>query len=332
MRKLVIGIDISKSTIDATIVYLEKKETYHDAFLNKNIGFNHLLKWGKKHSENSPLFFCIENTGHYGRALCKYLEKEGEEYAQINASEIKMSMGIKREKSDKSDSKMIALYGLKFPERMHAGNLLKEDLLNLQLMLAERKLIQEKELAFQRSLKLTKHCLSDNKIAKEQVKRNSRLRKYLQKERKKVEGDIEEYVAEISAIKKNYDLLQTIPGIGKIIALQSIVQTQNFEGIKDARKFACYCGIAPFKNESGTSIRKGTRVSFYGHKKLKKNLNFGAMNAVKCDPQLKEYYQKKVAAGKNKMSVLNAVRNKLVQRMYSVIKRETPYVIQPTFH
>lgn len=328
MEKMVVGIDISKATIDACIVNAsDVQERYHDSFLNKLFGFKQLMQWVNS-KESKEVFYCIENTGYYSRSLCDFLKSNHLEFAQVNAAEIKMSMGIKREKSDPSDALMIAMYGIKFPERVYKNTLLETKLLGVQLLLSQRKMLQEKELAFQRSLKLTRHCLPTDKVAKLLVKDNLRHRKYLQKERKKIENSLEEYIDQFPDIKHNYELLKSIPGIGSIIALQTIVQTHNFEQIKCARKFSCYCGVAPFKNESGTSIRKGTRVSFFGHKGLKRILNFGAMNAVKCDPQLRLYYQRKVGEGKSKMSVLNAVRNKLIHRMFATVKRGTPYVIQ----
>jgi len=327
MRKVVIGIDVSKVTLDAYWVNAENlKEHYHDSFLNKLLGFKQLIEW-VKYKGTDEVFYCIENTGHYGRSLCSFLQKNSFDFAQVNAAEIKLSMGIKREKSDRSDALMIAHYGIKFPERMYTNTLLAEDLLGLQLLLSQRKLLQEKELAFQRSLKLSKHCLPSDQVARSLVKDNTRHRKYLHRERGKIESRIEDYVSSLPVVKSNYDLLKSIPGVGPIIALHTIVQTHNFKEISCPRKFSCYCGVAPFKNESGTSIRKGTRVRFYGHKVLKRILNFGAMNAVKCDPQLKVYYKRKVAEGKSKMSVLNAVRNKLIHRMFATVKRGTPYVV-----
>lgn len=331
MRKTVIGIDISKMTIDATIVYFGKEESYHYSFLNKKLGYEQLIKWVKEKSNDPDVLFCIEDTGYYGRDLCTYLENKDKEYAIINPVEIKKSVGLVREKSDKYDSKLIAIYGLKFPERLRSDKVIKKELLGLQLLLSQRNLLQAKELDFQRNIKQLKHCLSSDNIAKKIVKENAKTRKYIQKERKKIEERIEDYISSKPAIKKNYDLLQSITGIGPIISMQVIIQNRNFKGIREARKFACYCGVVPFKNESGTSIRKGTRISYYGHKGLKRLLNFGALNAIKYDPQLKEYYQKKVESGKSKMSVINAVRNKLIHRMYAVIRRGTPYVVQPTF-
>jgi len=57
-----------------------------------------------------------------------------------------------------------------------------------------------------------------------------------------------------------------------------------------------------------------------------------ALTAVKRDGDLKAYYERKQEEGKSKMSVLNAVRNKLVHRMYSVIRRQTPYFNQPVIN
>ncbi len=67
MRRAVIGIDISKSTIYATIVFLEEQQNYHDSFLNKVLGFKQLLQWVKEECKTEGLLFCIQNTGHYAR-------------------------------------------------------------------------------------------------------------------------------------------------------------------------------------------------------------------------------------------------------------------------
>jgi len=55
-------------------------------------------------------------------------------------------------------------------------------------------------------------------------------------------------------------------------------------------------------------------------------LTRSAISAVQHDPQLKAYYQRKMAEGKHKFSVLNAVRAKIVARCFAVVKRGTPYV------
>ena len=92
-----------------------------------------------------------------------------------------------------------------------------------------------------------------------------------------------------------------------------------------SREFACYSGCAPFEHKSGTSIRGKTKVHYIANRKMKMLLHMAAMNAVTFNDELKAYYQRKVAEGKNPMSVLNAVRFKLICRIFSVIKRNEAF-------
>jgi len=96
--------------------------------------------------------------------------------------------------------------------------------------------------------------------------------------------------------------------------------------MKDARKLACYCGVAPFEYSSGSSVRGKTKVHYMANKKLKCNLHMASLAAVKLDVDLKAYYERKVAEGKNKMSVLNAVKNKLLARVVAVVNKQQEYV------
>jgi len=331
MYNLVIGLDISKSTVDSTAVRFGEKQGRHDSFLNKNLGFKHLVSWIEKdRSKKDKVLICMEHTGHYAQKLVDYLRARSYDVAQVNPLKIKRSMGLRREKSDKADSKVIALYGLKFQDEIRVNVLTDAEFLDLQLLLAHRKRIQEKMLSFQRQEKYLKHCLS-NACAKSIIKDLVKFKKYFAKELRRIDSLIDEFVGQHPSIKRNFDLLVSIPGIGPVIALYTILYTRNFGQITCPRKFACFAGVVPFKNESGTSVRKGNRVSFYANRKLKGMLNFGAMNAVRADPQLKAYYQRKTAEKNSKMLVLNAVRNKLVHRMFAVVKRGTPYVVKPVF-
>ncbi|WP_026705032.1 transposase, partial [Flavobacterium soli] len=88
----------------------------------------------------------------------------------------------------------------------------------------------------------------------------------------------------------------------------------------------CYSGVAPFEYSSGTSVKGRTKVSHLADKKMKSLLHMCALTAIKYDPQLKEYYNKKKAEGKNSMLVLNNIRCKIISRVFSVINRQTPYV------
>ena len=83
--------------------------------------------------------------------------------------------------------------------------------------------------------------------------------------------------------------------------------------------------MAPIPYQSG-KFRGRDKVSHIGNKKLKALLSNAAVSACAFDPQIKAYSEKKKAEGKHSASVLNAVKNKLIARVFAVVKRQTPYV------
>ncbi|QCK15040.1 transposase [Mangrovivirga cuniculi] len=109
-------------------------------------------------------------------------------------------------------------------------------------------------------------------------------------------------------------------------AYQLICTTNGFENFTNWRQLACYAGVAPFEYSSGSSIKGKTRVSHYADKQLKSLLNMCALSSKKYDPQMKNYFDRKIKEGKNKMLVLNNIRCKLLSRVFAVINRQTPYI------
>ena len=93
----------------------------------------------------------------------------------------------------------------------------------------------------------------------------------------------------------------------------------------EPKQLACHAGVAPFEHRSGSSVRGRTRVNQHARKKLKVLFHLGALAAVRVKGELRNYYERKVGEGKNKMLVLNAVRNKLIHRICAVVKRGEKY-------
>lgn len=122
-----------------------------------------------------------------------------------------------------------------------------------------------------------------------------------------------------------FEWITSVPGIGPATATEVIVATDEFKAINDPKKLACHAGVAPFEYKSGSSVRGKTRVNQHARLRLKSVFHLGAMSAIRMKGELREYYQRKVGEGKNKMSVLNAVRNKLIHRVCSVVHRGQKY-------
>jgi transposase len=125
------------------------------------------------------------------------------------------------------------------------------------------------------------------------------------------------------------EVITSVPCIGHIIAIQIIVHTNEFSKVTTARQFACYCGIAPFEKSSGGVSLGKAKVSFFANKELKAYLHLAAMGCLRQkDGFLRQYYLRKQKEGKNNMSILNAIRNKLVHRIFSCVAHDSMYADQ----
>lgn len=322
-----IGIDISKSTLDVAIIdENQPNAALHSVFDNSKTGINSLLSWVKKSTTKNTedVIFCMEHTGVYGLTLCSTLSEKNILYSLVSALEIQRSIGIKRGKSDKADSKAIAKYAYLRRDEIRITTMPDKALLKLRYTLSQRDRIVKAKVMFDNSKEVERFC--DINASKLLAKENKTIITFLKKRIEDFDKIIAKIIMEDALMDKQYKLITSIPGIGLQIAANIIAYTQAFTLFDCPRKFACYSGIAPFPYQSGTSIKGKTKVSHLANKKMKSILSLGALQAIRNDAEMRLYYHRKVEEGKNKMLVLNAVRNKLLQRVFAVVKRDTPYV------
>jgi transposase len=141
-----------------------------------------------------------------------------------------------------------------------------------------------------------------------------------------IEKEMAEIVRHDDELRELMDLITSVPLVGKVIAIEMIVLTNEFRDISCPKKFSSFCGIAPFSRTSGTSINKKPKVSPIANKEMKQLLHLAALgSARRGKSSFKAYYARKVGEGKHKMSVLNAVRNKLVRVIFACVRNKKPY-------
>ena len=131
-----------------------------------------------------------------------------------------------------------------------------------------------------------------------------------------MEEDMEQLIAASTSLYTNYLLLRSIKGIGIIKAIVLLCITDNFQRFGNPRKSACYCGVAPFEHTSGISIGEKTETSSLANKEVKVYLTRAAITAISWDPQMKADHKTKIAEGKHKASVINAVRAKIIAKSF----------------
>jgi transposase len=324
--QLFVGVDISKESLDFCLTYGNSPlQMQHLKVANTTSGIKSVFRLiAKSKTDFSDVLFCMEDTGVYGLPLCMALEAQKADYAVVPAIHIKRSKGLKRGKSDKADAKDITQYAISHQHQIHLYQMPEPDMQRLKLMLAER----EKLIKAMKLFMATGEALDfmDKKLTPQIRKHNSKTLVLLGRQLKELEAAILELVGHNEQMSHQAELLQSVPGIGPQTALQLICYTRCFSAFSNWRQLACYAGVAPFEYQSGSSIRGRTKVSHYAQKKLKSLLNMAALSAKRHDPELKQYFERKVAEGKNKMLVVNAIRCKLIARAFAVINRQSPFI------
>ncbi|AVR47096.1 IS110 family transposase [Christiangramia fulva] len=320
--ELAVGIDVSKKTLDVFIHNYNK----HRVFDNCRSGYDSLLKWVSKFSKiEKSVLYCFEHTGNYSLKLAIFMQTNGLNYVQENPIVIKRSSGLVRTKTDRVDAQMIARYAWLHREELVCSSIRDEALLELGRLLSLRDQLVRNRTGLMGTLEELSGLLSSpsTDVSCKSLKHTIA---YLSKQILKLEKQIDELVKREDRMSKNYKLLTSLKGVGRILACQLIYHTCNFERFSDWRQFSSYCGTAPFQYSSGTSVYRRSKGHPMSDRKMKTLLNMASISAIQHDGELRSYYQRKVEEGKPKMLALNNVRNKLISRAFAVIKRGTPYV------
>ena len=330
MQKNYLGIDVSKLTFDACLLVVIngiKSSLFSQQFTNDESGLKLFKKWLENYAvsfdENSLLV--IENTGIYHRQLWQFCSTHFLPIYIGNAAHLKHSFGITRTKNDVKDAERLCTYCYKNADELQATPILNSSLITLKDLLSNRsKLIQQKnaivqtinELKTSNSKATQKLMLELNEAAIDGLKKSILL----------IEKAIAKIIKEDDTFQQNFNLLLSVPGIGKIIAAFLICCTNNFSGKISGKQLASYAGVVPFEHSSGTSVKKQPRVHFMANKELKSILTMGALSAIQTYPEFKNYYERKMIEKKKHNLVLNAIKNKMILRAVAVINKNQPYV------
>lgn len=323
-----VGIDVSKKWIDLALIHVNNGYCYTSKRFNSDEkGFRQLLKWVGQFDQSGGknTLFCMENTGYYALKLCYFFTEQQLDYCLEAPVKIKRSLGLKRGKSDKLDAQHIAAYVYEKKNSLRLHTLPSRAIIDLKALLAFRlRLIKQKN-----ALKTSSQELQDctQKGTSEYVCTSSQdIIEVYNEKLKLLERQIMQLIKANKDIVANYKLATSVVGVGKVIAAYMIVYTCNFSNFTTWRKFACFSATAPFPYESGTSIKGKDHISNYGNKLMKTLLTNGAFSASRADKELNKFYHRKMGQGKEKMVVINIIRNKLISRIFATVRRGTPFV------
>lgn len=322
-----IGVDISKNTFDAAIYADEMRRSDTKHLTNDKAGLKELLAWVKAAgAKPKDMLICAEHTGVYSNELQLFCEKKGIALCLENPLHIKRSMGLVRGKDDQIDAIRIAQYAYGHKDKLKLFHRPSSNIITLANLLRERRLYVRQKT----SLMIQQAEVGSYEGATSRKRRENLIAKH-NAAIKSIDKQMMEIVKGDEALNKTYDLISSVVGIGLITAIDTIVYTNNFQNFATPRQYASFIGVAPFDHTSGTSVNGRTRVSQFCRKQQKAFITMAARSAIVNDPWMKNYYHRKMKEKGEQRNqhgvVLNAVKFKLILRMFSVVRSGTPYKV-----
>lgn len=315
LQKVYIGIDISKDSFDAALFLQGSAHQLH--FQNKQTGFGQFQKWLKKRKV-AEAHACMEATGRYADELAFFLYKRGYEVSVVNPRRIKSYAESKltRNKTDVVDAAIIEDFC-----RTQLPPLWEPPAPEIEvLQMMTRHLDALKRMRTQELNRLKSGQTAS--IVQEMIRKHI---DFLDQEIAQLEGQIDDHIDHHSGLKKDAELLESIPGIGSLTAAILMAEIKDINRFDSASELASYAGLSPQKRQSGTSVRGRSRLSKIGNATLRKALYFPSMSARRHNPIVRTLSERLAARGKQTMVIQGAAMRKLLHIVFGVWKRGHPF-------
>lgn len=328
--KFFIGFDISKLSIDVAVLGEDGQLLGVFKIQNSEFDISDLFRvLSKEHKCTiKKSLLCAEDTGLYSASLKSYVALKKGSLCMESPLQLARSIGVQRGKTDSLDALKIAKYAFAHQRSIRLWEPPRECIDQLGALLTIRKRL----LKIRNSISQGAESYEPTRLS---IKGQS-IAQFSQRTANAVKDDIRDVDKEIASIIRSdaelerlHRIMTSIPRVGIILSAHVLTATNEFKGITTAKKFACYCGVAPFDRLSGTSLNLPRRVSKYANKEMKTLLHLAAIGFVNREQfSLGRYYKRKLEEGKRPMTVVNAIRNKIIHRIYACVNNGTDYIDQ----
>jgi transposase len=324
MKKIFVGIDISKNWIDVCVT-LDGKHISHRQFGNNLQGFKAMVKWIKEFdSKLEEWLLCMEHTGIYGQPLWYFLVEKEITYCVVPGQSITSGLEIRRGKSDRIDAEDIARFAFRYADELKPHRLPTQVLQRLKMLFAYRdRLVKAKVLIGVPANEAKLFVAQQSKAVRID---SSSLVQVIEARIKKVETLMLNAINSDDQTAKCYELIISVPGFGLVTASYLLIITQCFTILTKSRKLSNFGGMAPHPHKSGKTIKGKERVSHMADKKLKTLLSRGASSLLQYNAETQLYLDRMMGRGKHEYLVRNNIKNKMLHTVCAVVKRGTPYI------
>ena len=309
-----LGIDIAKKTFDAALLQGAKLSVGH--FDNDAKGFVKLSRWVdsmQASTSSTPAWSPLASTG----TLAIHLHQAQQRVSVVNPLRIHgfARTELARNKTDREDAARIARFC-----HLHTPY-------PWQPLPEERRKLRD----------LTRHLHAVKKAKRQHSNRlegtpSRWLTQSLKRTIAHFDEEIELIWKEIQAhidrhpeLKRQRELLETIPAFGELTATLLLAELPNIERFASARQVAAFAGVTPKHRHSGSSVRGRTQMSKMGQARIRCALYMPAIVARTRNPIARAFADRLAERGKCKMVIIGAIMRKLLHMAYGVLKSGKPF-------
>ncbi len=260
----------------------------------------------------------MEATGRYADELARFLYDRGYEVSVVNPKRIKSYAESKltRSKTDAVDAAIIEDFcRTQQPRLWKPASPEIEELQTMTRHLEALKRMRTQEL-YRLKSGLTAPVVQ--KIIEKHIV-------FLEQEIEQLEELIDGHIDHHPELKKDAELIESIPGIGNLTAAILMAEIKDINRFDRASELAAYAGLSTQRRQSGTSVRGRSRLSKIGNATLRKALFFPSMSARRHNPIVKAFCERLSARGKQTMVIQGAAMRKLLHLVYGVWKKGRPF-------
>jgi len=307
VNKICIGIDIAKNTIEISV----RPSGEHWTATTEP---NELLQTVDRLTALEPTTIVMEATGGYEIRVASLLSTAGLPVAVVNPRQVRdfaRATGVLA-KTDAIDARVLALFAEKMePECRPVPS---DDEQTLKELITRRR-----QLVDMRTAELNRRQQS---ISQQVYKSITTLIASIDHELDTIGREITTRIKANPGWRAKDKLLRSAPGIGDTTASLLIAALPEL-GSLNRRQIASLAGLAPMNRDSGTF--RGRRMIIGGRAAIRAGLYMPMLSAIRCNPQIKSFYDRLIADGKLKQVAITACMRKMLTMLNAILRENQPW-------
>jgi transposase len=260
-----------------------------------------------------PELIVVEATGGYQRSVVDALFHAGLSVAVVNPARVRQfarACGLLA-KTDKLDAQVLAVFGQRVQPRRY--EIKSEAGKQLSALLVRRRQLEEMLKAEQNRLRTISPSLKGSV---------QRMIACLKAEKKTLDAQIQQLVAEQESWQEQTEILGSAPGVGKVTTATLLADLPEL-GKMDRKKIAALVGVAPMNYDSGR--KRGYRKTKGGRGDVRSVLYMSTLVATRHNPLIRAQYQQLLKRGKLKKVALMACMRKFLTILNAMLRDRQPF-------